>query len=164
MSKRSKLHSNGRNRGLFLALPKSELDSEQFRRLTGAATKVTLAVAARYNLKNNGEIPFGERDGEKWGLSRHTVRRGLIEAQVKGTLIKTREGAFYAKRTVAEWALGWLPLPVGMIGIPVPSAKITRGNFEHHRGSLCPYAEPHTERERPIGAKSAPVRLISNGS
>jgi hypothetical protein len=112
--------------GRFVALPHSVLDDPAFRGMSSAAKVVVLAVAHLFDGKNNGQLGFGERSGEKWGLSQKTTRRALAEGRVAGFLIKTQAASFTSKRLQAEWAIAWQKLPADIKPIPLPEI-IARG-------------------------------------
>jgi hypothetical protein len=101
---------NGRNKGLFLALPHSVLDKPEFRALSSSAKVVILAIGRFFDGRNNGKIGFSERTAGQWGLSQKTARRALIEACEAGLIVKTRAASFSSKRLAAEWAITWRPL------------------------------------------------------
>ena len=142
MAKFRKPYRNGRNRGAFVSLPHSVIDSPRFRALSSAGVKVVLAIARLYNGSNNGAIAFSERGGEGWGLSQKTTRRALREAQEASLITKTQCGAFTTKRLAALWAISWQPLPAG-VAVITPQEVIPSGRNAPPRGKDGRYAR-HT--------------------
>ncbi len=113
MAKGRKMYRNGRNKGLFVALPHSVTDSNSFRELSSSGKVVTLAIARLFNGQNNGKLAFAERAGQDWGLSQKTTRSALRETEAAGLICKTQAASFTTKRLAAEWAISWRPLAAG---------------------------------------------------
>jgi hypothetical protein len=89
----------------FILLDHNLLDSEAFRALSAPAVKVLVIIMRRYNGANNGEISFGVREGEAYGLSRNITAAALEDLQNKGFLVCTRPGHFAVKRLASTWCL-----------------------------------------------------------
>ena len=158
MAKGRKVYRNGRNKGLFLALPHSVIDSSAFRELSSAAKVVTLAIARLFNGRNNGALAFAERAGCDWGLSQNTTRRALREAEAAGLIHKTKAASFTSKRLATEWAISWQPLPAGM-KIVVASAISPSGKNAPRSGQTGRYARRTPDFPAPVAAISTAATL-----
>ena len=110
------IRRNGRSKGgpAFVQLYNYVLDSPAFRSLSSTERSVLLAVARRFNGKNNGSISFAAREGEAWGHSKSTTAEALKGLVKAGFLRITQPGAFTTKRLAATYALTWHPTDKGL--------------------------------------------------
>jgi hypothetical protein len=104
----------GRSRtgGQFFKLTKQITGSAGFRALSGSATKILLAIACRYNGRNNGDLHFSVREGKDWGVGKSQTALALHELVDMGFLRVTRRGCFTTKRLAATYALTCVPVNV----------------------------------------------------
>jgi hypothetical protein len=154
MGKSRRPNKTGRNKGLFLALPHSVLDSAAFRSLSSAGKIVVLAVARAHNFQtnDNGKIPFGERGGAAWGLSQKTTRRALVEAEAADLIRKTQRGS-YETKLVTLWQVAWHPLAKD--AVIADSEVLSSGKNAHPRGKNGRWAPRHQNEIAGIEANSA---------
>lgn len=89
--------------GQYMNLPYRMVQSAAWRSLSGAAVKVWLELRTRFHGSNNGDlhVSYGEA-AELLGMSRSSVGRAFEELQVKGFVVKTRQGHFYRSHA-NEW-------------------------------------------------------------
>lgn len=93
------------NRGKFFALPYHLSTSPSFRSLNGAALKVYIELANRYNGANNGKLHLSYGEAARLlHMSKSTVSRAFQELAEKGFIRCTEAGNWYERRA-ATWAL-----------------------------------------------------------
>ena len=97
-------------KGQFLALPKVVIESPDFSLLSGAAVKLLIQVAAKFNGKNNGDLSATYTDLSSRGWrSKSTLARKLRELEDRGFLLKTRHGFFKNPGARCDlYAVTWL--------------------------------------------------------
>lgn len=92
--------------------------SEAWRRLSGNAVKVLLALVARDDGTRNGQIGFSCREAADMAMiSPRTAWRCLIELQEKGFIVCTEKGGFSRKISHSTlWRYTWAAWPAGKKG------------------------------------------------
>jgi len=83
------------------------MDAEAWQSLTGNQRAVYIEMAARYNGRNNGRIPYSVREAaESLHIGKSTAARDLAVLQERGFIIPRKKGAFSLKvRHATEWRL-----------------------------------------------------------
>lgn len=99
--------------GQYVNLPYSQLRSEAWRSLSGAAVKVWLELHTRFKGTNNGRLFLSLNEAaESLGMGKATVQRAYVELEAKGFIVKTRAGNWY-QRQAHEWRLTTKPTQKG---------------------------------------------------
>ena len=115
-------NETGRSEGepRFLQTPYWVMETPAWLSISANCKVTLLAVAKRFNGRNNGKIAFGVRSGifvpiggrelaeRPFGLSRFQIGRALAEAEAAGFLVCTQDATFGQKRLMREWRLTWL--------------------------------------------------------
>lgn len=98
--------------GGYLALPKVVTEHEDFRLLTPSAHKVLMALASKYNGKNNGDLSATRTTMEAWGgMSHTTLSKALRELQERHLVVKTRDAVIGREGPrCALYAITWQPI------------------------------------------------------
>ena len=97
----------------FAGIPRIVIESEEFRKLSGNAVRLVLALAYQYRGKNNGDLTLSwSVMHEKFGFrSPGTLQRAREEACKAGLVMQTRTGYFQNPgHRCALYALTWLPI------------------------------------------------------
>ena len=83
------------------------MDAEAWQSLTGNQRAIYIEMAARYNGRNNGRIPYSVREAaESLHIGKSTAARDLAALQERGFIIPRKKGAFSLKvRHATEWRL-----------------------------------------------------------
>lgn len=103
MARKKDKHGNGD--GQYVNLPYSQLKSQAWRSLSGAAMKVWLELHTRYNGSNNGNVRLSMNEAVKaLVMSKGTVQRAFAELQEKGFIVLQSPGDWYHRRA-HEWRL-----------------------------------------------------------
>jgi hypothetical protein len=93
----------GRHVGLYHYM----MDAEAWQSLSGNQRAIYVEMAARYNGRNNGRIPYSVREAaESLHIGKSTAARDLAVLRERGFIIPRRKGAFSLKvRHATEWRL-----------------------------------------------------------
>ncbi len=84
--------------GTFFPLLHSVFDSEDWQAASMAAREVTIAIARLHNGRNNGDIPYSQREAQKYLHCGASVAVAAFrEAQERGFIEATRKGSFTVK-------------------------------------------------------------------
>lgn len=97
----------------FAGIPRIVMESEDFKKLSGNAVKLLLALAYQYRGRNNGDLTLAwSVMHEKFGFrSPGTLQRARDEACRAGLVMQTRTGYFQNPgHRCALYALTWLPI------------------------------------------------------
>ena len=107
-----KKHNGKGRRDTFVRLSHELLAGPAWQSLDPVAAAIYVEIAARYNGRNNGRIPYSCREAEKrFRIGRHTVLRALARLQAAGLVAVTRKGWFADKfRRATEWQLAQYPI------------------------------------------------------
>jgi hypothetical protein len=109
----SREKSKGRRiSGNFLALPHVVMDSEDYRMLSGSATKVLQCLMRQLKASNNGDLSATFGQVSAWGIgSKSTLAAALDELMTKRLIQRTREGRFLKPGgCCALYAVTWRPI------------------------------------------------------
>ena len=91
--------------GQYVPLPYSQLKSEAWRSLSGAAVKLWLELHTRYNGGNNGNLHLSVNEAAKLlRMGKATVQRAYKELVDKGFLALEVPGNWYSRRA-HDWRL-----------------------------------------------------------
>jgi len=102
---RQHLRNKGRNRGRFVALPYSMLESEAWKDLNPQAALIFIELKRRYNGGNNGEISLSCREAaEVAHCGKGTANKRLVELADHG-FIKPNEKGYFHNRHASTWIL-----------------------------------------------------------
>ncbi len=113
MARRRLVRAKGRKfSGQFLALPSVVLNCEDFKNLSGSATKLLIMLGEQYRGHNNGDLSAPFSKARLWGIrSQQTLAKALKELLSARLIVKTREGYFLNPgRKCALYALTWHPI------------------------------------------------------
>ncbi|MDG1406611.1 MAG: helix-turn-helix domain-containing protein [Octadecabacter sp.] len=92
-----------------MPLPYTQLRSDAWRSLSGAAVRVWLELHTRYNGSNNGTLTLSFAEaGEALGMGKATVQRAYAELVGHGFLVLEQKGNWY-HRKAHEWRLTTKP-------------------------------------------------------
>lgn len=143
-----KHNRTGRSKGLgsFVMFTHEMLDTPAFRSLTAPEKVILLAVTRLYNGHNNGDIGFGARAGEHWGIGRTQTAAALRRLVEIGFLQQTQRSSFDYKRRTATYALTWR---VKNVPSTVPAT------FGYRTAAHSPLARPHSPPGRTETVKIA---------
>ena len=149
-NRRGRRHDKkGRSKGegQYAKAAYSMLQSDAYRLLSGTALKVYWELRTRYHGSNNGRLRLSHQEAaDLLGMSKSTVGRALVELELKGFVIKTRQGLFH-KHMCSEYRVTEL----GSDGAP-PS-----NNWRNwRRPKPCRKKADHRPPPDPIGAPSDP--------
>ena len=87
----------------FIKLGRELLQSEDFVALSANAKALFVGVAGRFNGRNNGSIPFGVREAERWlHCGRATACRVFKELEAAGFIEAVERGAFNLKAEAGQ--------------------------------------------------------------
>ena len=83
------------------------MGTEAWQSLSGNQRAIYIEMAARYNGRNNGRIPYSVREAaESLHIGKSTAARDLAVLQERGFIIPRKKGAFSLKvRHATEWRL-----------------------------------------------------------
>jgi DNA-binding transcriptional regulator YhcF (GntR family) len=94
--------------GTYLKLRHSFLRSPAWQSLPAIARAIYIDVAARYNGRNNGQIPYSAREGaQALQVTKDTAHRALRLLEACGLIRCTRRGSFNVKTQLAKSASLW---------------------------------------------------------
>jgi hypothetical protein len=117
----------------FLKLDRAIVYGEAFAGLSANATRLLIAIWARYNGRNNGNIHYGISDAVKWlHCGRSTAVKTFVELRDAG-LIEVGKAATFADKagaqngTTTAWRLPHIK------GGRTPSENSEHGSREQHR-------------------------------
>ena len=80
------------DRGRFVALPLAVLESPDFLGLSHTARTALLALLAKYNGRNNGDLSLPFTRATQWGInSKTTLAKALKELMERGLIIRSRD-------------------------------------------------------------------------
>ena len=102
MSRKKRLNGERRG-GAFAGLPHNLIRIRAYIELPPSAAKLLMALMTKFNGHNNGTISFSYSDAEKFGFTRTTTQRALIDLQDKGFIKQTKAGVY--RGNVSEWLL-----------------------------------------------------------
>lgn len=93
-------------------LRKDVLASDDFKKLSGSATKVLLLLYSQFNGRNNGDFSVPISAANDWGISSKTTLANALRELVSANLIIcTREGRFLNPGAqCALYAVTWLKI------------------------------------------------------
>jgi hypothetical protein len=94
----------GSNEGGHIRMSWRLLDSPAFKALSPTATRVLLALWRRLDGKNNGQVPFGARDAQKYGIGKDAAAEALHELEALGFIVLVTESNLLGRRA-REWRL-----------------------------------------------------------
>lgn len=144
---RSRLKSKGRREsGRFVALPIAVLESPAWENCGPWACKLTIALAAQFSGRNNGNLCAALSIMQSAGFrSSQTLARALAEAEHYGLIERTRQGGL---GRCSLFALSWQALdegPHGLASTSLPSGswKVAVEPFAHK-----PRAKPKRPQKR----------------
>lgn len=81
-----------RDEGRYVVLPLSVLDSPDFLSLSHTARTALIALLAKYNGKNNGDLSLPFSRAIDWGInSKSTLAKALKELIDKGLICRSRD-------------------------------------------------------------------------
>ncbi len=93
----------------FLQLYHDMLDHANFATLSPRATKLLLDIASQYRGSNNGDlVATSSRLKSRAWNSNDQIRKGVIELEQRGFIVKTRQGR--RPKVANLYALTWLPI------------------------------------------------------
>jgi len=96
----------------YVAISNAIIDSEAFRFLSAASTKVYLLIRRRYFGTNNGKITVGRNEAaDKLNLSVRQIANAFVELQHVGLVQMIRPGS-RGRNRASDWALTDRPLDV----------------------------------------------------
>ena len=91
----------------FVMLRHSLLYSERYQSLPAVAQALYVRIAARYNGRNNGQIPYSARDAKKeLHIGQYTAYRAFKKLREQDLIIRRKRGSFVRKTQEAkasEW-------------------------------------------------------------
>ena len=91
----------------FVMLRHSLLYSERYQNLPAVAQALYVRIAARYNGRNNGQIPYSARDAKKeLHIGQYTAYRAFKKLREQDLIIRRKRGSFVRKTQEAkasEW-------------------------------------------------------------
>lgn len=157
--------SNRRSEGQYLPLPYSQIRSDAWRSLSGAAVRLWLELHTRYNGGNNGKLILSYAEaGAALGMGKATVMRAYQDLVEKGFLMMESEGDWYSRRA-HEWRLTTKPMQTTKGKVTATqdwhqyrTPKQKRGAAsEPSKLSVVPFENPkvaHGSNPRPVKAKS----------
>lgn len=96
----------------FSRLPAVLMDTEDFRKLSGSAHKILLALLRQYRGNNNGDLSITFSEAKHWGIgSKATLQKAKQELIDRNLIIKTREGCFINPGAKCDlFAITWEPI------------------------------------------------------
>jgi len=81
-----------KEKGRFTGIPHVVLDSRDYRRLSGTATKVLMMLCRQHNGYNNGDLSAPFSSAKQWGIgSQTTLSKALRELQAANLILRTRD-------------------------------------------------------------------------
>jgi hypothetical protein len=96
--------------GTYVRLRHAFLRSPAWQSLPALARAIYVDIAARYNGRNNGAIPYSARDGaQALRVAKGTAHRALRLLEAAGLIRCSRRGAFNLKTQLAKSSLWLLP-------------------------------------------------------
>jgi DNA-binding transcriptional regulator YhcF (GntR family) len=102
-------NAQGKQPERFLKLRHSLLYSEGYQSLPAVAQALYVRIAARYNGRNNGQIPYSARDAKReLHVGQYTAYRAFKKLRDQGLIIRRKRGSFVRKTHEAkasEWEL-----------------------------------------------------------
>lgn len=109
---RSRMKSKGRREsGRFVALPIAVLESHAWQHCGPWACKLTVALAAQFTGRNNGNLCAALTIMKTAGFSSsQTLARALAEVEHFGLVVRTRQGG---RNCPSLYALSWLAIDEG---------------------------------------------------
>lgn len=98
--------------GGFVRLPFALMDSDDFRSLSGSATKVLMCLMRQYRGRNNGDLSAAFSLAGRWGIgSKSTLANALKELMACNLIVRTRNSQFTNPGgRCSLYALAWLPI------------------------------------------------------
>jgi DNA-binding transcriptional regulator YhcF (GntR family) len=99
----------------FVMLRHGLLYSERYQSLPAVAQALYVRIAARYNGRNNGQIPYSARDAKReLHVGQYTAYRAFKQLRDQGLIIRRKCGCFVRKTQEAkasEWELTEYSVP-----------------------------------------------------
>ncbi len=97
--RKNKVNKTGRNETeQYVKISYAMVQSDAWRSLSHGALKVWFELRIRYNGRNNGKLSLSLDEGARLlGMSKSTIGRGLKELEVKGFIVKTKQGQWYGR-------------------------------------------------------------------
>jgi hypothetical protein len=125
-------HKGRRDSGTFTLIPHAVQDSTNWKKLSGRAIKVLLAIARQFNGKNNGDLCASYSVLRKHGIrSSRLLRRELDELQHYGMIEQTRPGGRQIGPSL--YGVTWLAIDDRSGKLPMGPTAVASGLWRQER-------------------------------
>lgn len=131
---RSRIKIKGRSTsGSYLSLPHAVLDSDSYRQLRGAATKLLIMIASQYRGSNNGDLCAPFSYVKNWGIgSEATLSKAIKELMEANLIVRTRQPTRDRKNPHGQcslYAVTWQPIDECKGKIDIEASAAPPRNF-----------------------------------
>jgi hypothetical protein len=124
--------------GRFVRLRHDLLNSPAWQNLPPGPRALYIEIAGRHDGRNNGRIPYSERDGAAaLRADRRTVRRWFDQLEEPGIAVRTSRGSFDFKAKEGKASLWYLPDLDGNASNRTPQLRST-GHNNPQLGGVAP--------------------------
>ena len=135
---RSRKRDKGRcESGRFIRIPVSVMDSPDFKKLSGAALKLLLALCYQYKGNNNGDLTTAFTVMRAYGFtSKGTLDRAKKQLLEAGLIVMSRQGRFMNPGGICDlYAITWLAVDEcgGKLEIPATNTPIRNFSLDNQK-------------------------------